>query len=60
MSQMELDYSTSREYAECEIGKLQEELAKLRDRYDRLYESHKKLQRVNHNLEDKLLTIVSF
>ena len=25
----------------------------------RLFESHKKLQRVNHNLEDKLLKVVS-
>ena len=59
MAQMERDYCHSRDYAEQEISKLQDELAKLRDRYDRLFESHKKMQRVNHNLEDKLLTIVS-
>ena len=33
--QMERDFISSREYAENEISKLQDELAKLRDRYDR-------------------------
>ena len=33
--QMERDFIDSREYAENEISKLQDELAKLRDRYDR-------------------------
>ena len=29
-------------------------------RFCRLFESHRKLQKLNHNLEDKLLNIVSF
>jgi tight junction protein 4 (peripheral) len=39
--------------------RLQDELAKQRDRYDRLLESHKKLQKLNNELEDKLITVVS-
>ncbi len=33
--QMERDFAESREYAEQEISKLQDELARLRDRYER-------------------------
>lgn len=57
-SQMEREFIEHQQSAENEISKLQDELAKFRDRYDRLYESHKKLQKLNHNLEDKLLTLV--
>ena len=100
IGQLESEFSESRDYADQEICGLRDELAKLRDRYDRLVcvpsalvlladidqwfsmphemgtrsvkwgacficccscrllESHKKLQRLNHNLEDKLLTLV--
>ncbi|XP_064622402.1 brain-enriched guanylate kinase-associated protein-like isoform X2 [Lineus longissimus] len=59
IAQMEKDFEASRLYSEQEISKLQDELLKLRDRYDRLYESHKKLSKVNQGLEDKLLKVVS-
>ena len=35
IAQMEREFVESREYAEQEISKLQDELNKLRDRYDR-------------------------
>ncbi|KAK2182280.1 hypothetical protein NP493_359g10020 [Ridgeia piscesae] len=59
MEQMEQDVAQSRDYAHMEICRLQDDLGKLRDRYDRLFESHRKLQKLNHNLEDKLLNIVA-
>jgi predicted nucleic acid-binding Zn-ribbon protein len=35
MTQMEKEFTESRDYSEQEIAKLQDELSKLRDRYDR-------------------------
>ncbi len=35
ISQMEHEFMESQEYAECENSKLEDELTKLRDRYDR-------------------------
>ncbi|XP_061174281.1 tight junction-associated protein 1-like isoform X1 [Saccostrea echinata] len=49
----------NKQLADYEVHKLREELNKLRDRYDRLFESHKRIQKVNHGLEDKILKIVS-
>lgn len=49
----------NKQVADYEVLKLREELGKLRDRYDRLFESHKRIQKVNHSLEDKILKIVS-
>ncbi|XP_074659429.1 brain-enriched guanylate kinase-associated protein-like [Tubulanus polymorphus] len=59
IGQLETDFESRRLDYDFEIGKLQDELVKLRDRYDRLYESHKKLSRVNQGLEEKLLSAVS-
>jgi len=59
LTQAESEFSCAREYADSEAARLTEELAKLRDRYERLLDSHKKMQRVNHNLEEKLLSIVT-
>lgn len=58
VSQLELELSDTKYKAEQETAKLQEELSKLRERYDRLLDSQKKLQKLNNNLEDKLLTVV--
>ena len=35
IAQMEIEFADSRDYADQEITKLQDELGKLRDRYDR-------------------------
>lgn len=59
MGIMEREYTESREYSDSEIAKLQDELIKIRDRYDRIFESHKKMQRVNHDLEDNILKLVT-
>ncbi|XP_037073204.1 tight junction-associated protein 1-like [Pollicipes pollicipes] len=45
-------------YPHGEVGELRGQLGQWQDKYDRLLEAHKKLQRVNQNLEDKLLRIV--
>ncbi len=37
---------------------LEDSVIAWQDRYDRLYESHKRVQKVNQNLEDKLLKLV--
>lgn len=57
--QAEEELMQNKQAAEYEISKLKEELSRLRDRYDRLMESHKCLQRQNHSLEDKLLKVVN-
>ncbi|GAB1609692.1 tight junction-associated protein 1-like [Argonauta hians] len=49
----------SKQASEYEMFKLKEEISRLRDRYDRLLESHKRIQKQNHNLEDKLLKVVN-
>ncbi|XP_054284097.1 uncharacterized protein LOC129001000 [Macrosteles quadrilineatus] len=41
-----------------EMAALTDELLVWQDKYSRLYESHKRVQKVNQNLEDKLLRIV--
>ncbi|XP_011494332.1 PREDICTED: uncharacterized protein LOC105359422 [Ceratosolen solmsi marchali] len=41
-----------------ELASLKEEMIIWQDKYTRLYESHKRIQKVNQNLEDKLLKIV--
>lgn len=58
MIQMQLDFGDGQRSLEMENIRIQDELNKLRDRCDRLMDSHKKLQRLNHNLECKLLTVV--
>ncbi|KAL5293287.1 TJAP1 family protein [Megaselia abdita] len=37
---------------------LEDSIIAWQDKYDRLYESHKRIQKVNQNLEDKLLKLV--
>ncbi|KAL5009404.1 hypothetical protein ScPMuIL_014985 [Solemya velum] len=59
ISYIEHELMDSKCAADFEVLKLKDELAKLRDRYERLFESHKKMQKVNHNLEDKLLKVVN-
>lgn len=45
-------------YPNGEYAALAEELLTWQDKYSRLYDSHKRVQKVNQNLEDKLLKIV--
>lgn len=59
ISQIEHELIDNKQAAACDIFKLTDELSKLRERYDRLMESHKRLQKVNHSLEDKLLKVVN-
>jgi len=58
VSQLERELSSCQERAEQETARLREEQLKLRDRYDRLIDSHRKMQKINNNLEDKFLTVV--
>ena len=44
--QMEREFTESTQYSESEVAKLQDELAKLRDRYDR-YVSYCKLKLIS-------------
>lgn len=48
----------ARQYPNGEWEALKQELQFWNEKYDRLYDSHKKLQKVNQGLEDKLLKIV--
>ncbi|XP_066148181.1 uncharacterized protein [Euwallacea fornicatus] len=41
-----------------ELGAMKEELLTWQDKYKRLYEAHRRVQRVNQGLEDKLLKLV--
>ncbi|XP_015429901.1 PREDICTED: uncharacterized protein LOC107186523 [Dufourea novaeangliae] len=41
-----------------ELASMKEELLIWEEKYSRLYEAHKRIQKVNQNLEDKLLRIV--
>ncbi|XP_014675649.1 PREDICTED: tight junction-associated protein 1-like, partial [Priapulus caudatus] len=41
-----------------EVAYLRDELQALQSKYDRLIESHRKIQKVNQNLEEKVLKIV--
>lgn len=45
-------------YPSGELVALQEELITWQDKYKRLYEAHRRIQRVNQGLEDKLLKLV--
>ena len=40
------------------LVELEDSIIAWQDKYDRLYESHKRVQKVNQNLEDKLLKLV--
>ncbi|XP_071450168.1 uncharacterized protein [Hetaerina americana] len=56
---METNFLTEAEkFPNGEYAALSEELLAWQEKYSRLYEAHKKLQKVNQNLEDKLLKIV--
>ncbi|GIY06681.1 tight junction-associated protein 1 [Caerostris extrusa] len=46
------------QYPNGEWEHLQQELEICKDKYERLFDSHKKLQKVNQGLEDKLLKLV--
>lgn len=39
-------------------GELEDVVLAWQDKFERLYESHKKVQKINQNLEDKLLKLV--
>ncbi|XP_012264736.2 probable serine/threonine-protein kinase MARK-A [Athalia rosae] len=41
-----------------ELASMREEMVTWQEKYSRLYEAHKRVQKVNQNLEDKLLRIV--
>jgi tight junction protein 4 (peripheral) len=58
ISNIEHELLDSRQSMDVELMKTKEELNRLRERYDRLLESHKKMQKINHDLEDKLLKMV--
>ncbi|XP_076442826.1 tight junction-associated protein 1-like [Babylonia areolata] len=59
LGQVELELMEGRQLMDLELTKTREELVRLRERYDRLMDSHKKMQKLNNNLEDKLLRLVS-
>ncbi|XP_077292405.1 uncharacterized protein LOC143915580 [Arctopsyche grandis] len=40
------------------IAELEEQIVTWREKYDRLYDSHRRVQRLNQNLEEKLLQMV--
>lgn len=48
----------AKKFPNGELASLKEELLIWQEKYSRLYESHKRVQKVNQNLEDKLLKIV--
>ncbi|XP_063232652.1 tight junction-associated protein 1 [Bacillus rossius redtenbacheri] len=50
--------SEADKFPDGEYAALTEELLTWQEKYSRLYESHKRVQKVNQNLEDKLLKIV--
>lgn len=41
-----------------ETGELEDSIVAWQDKYERLYESHKRVQKVNQSLEDKVLELV--
>ena len=59
LGQVEHELMEGRQLMDLELTKTREELVRLRERYDRLLDSHKKMQKLNNNLEDKLLRLVS-
>lgn len=57
--QMELNAVRAVCYQESERqGELEDVVLAWQDKFERLYESHKKVQKINQNLEDKLLKLV--
>ncbi|KAK7103946.1 hypothetical protein V1264_018735 [Littorina saxatilis] len=58
LGQVDRELMEGRQLMDMELTKTREELVRLRDRYDRLMDSHKKMQKLNNNLEDKLLKLV--
>lgn len=59
VAQLETQCADGRTAFDGEVGRLNDDLAKLRERYDRLLENNRKLQKLNHELEDKLLRVVN-
>ena len=57
--QVELSAMRSACYQESERqGELEDVVLAWQDKFERLYESHKKVQKINQGLEDKLLKLV--
>lgn len=56
-ARLEADLAAERDSRRSDSERQTEDLARLRDRYDRLLESHKRLSRVNAGLEEKLLDL---
>ncbi|KAG1708462.1 Brain-enriched guanylate kinase-associated protein [Nymphon striatum] len=56
--QMETNFLTDAQRYPSEHQAVRDEVQFWQDKYDRLFESHKKMQKVNQGLEDKLLRIV--
>jgi len=52
---LEQTLTDTRSNADFELSRTKDDMARLRERYERLLESHKKMQKINHDLEDKLL-----
>ncbi|XP_017879799.1 uncharacterized protein LOC108624777 [Ceratina calcarata] len=50
--------SEAEKFPNGELASMKEELSIWQEKYSRLHEAHKRVQRVNQNLEDKLLRIV--
>ncbi|GFO27474.1 tight junction-associated protein 1 [Plakobranchus ocellatus] len=59
ITSIEHELMDSKQAMDLELIKTKEDLSRLRERYDRLLESHKRMQKINHDLEDKLLTLVN-
>ena len=58
LGRLEVELLEGRQLMDLELIKTREELVRLRERYNRLLCSHKKMQMVNNNLEDNLLNVV--
>ncbi|KAK2583767.1 hypothetical protein KPH14_009677 [Odynerus spinipes] len=50
--------SEAEKFPNGELASIKEEIVIWQEKYSRLYEAHKRVQKVNQNLEDKLLRIV--
>ncbi|RUS87652.1 hypothetical protein EGW08_004575, partial [Elysia chlorotica] len=59
IASIEHELMDSKQAMDMELIKTKEDLNRLRERYDRLLESHKRMQKINHDLEDKLLNLVN-
>ncbi|KAH9509363.1 Tight junction-associated protein 1 [Bulinus truncatus] len=58
ISNIEHELIDNKQAMDSELAKTKDDLSRLRERYERLLESHKKMQKINHELEDKLLKMV--